>query len=199
MYSLLVILSSKSNQSNTFLRSLASLQYDPAHFNRYFEDKAECKYNAGTKTEYSSPPSSAGPPPPTASTGKTSTSSSSNKKSKNSSTIELDFVPLMVTTAAVAVSACVTSESRDDRSSDAEIKCEPINALAYDFPNVEMWNDDKRSKVDKNSFHSNDEMSNVESHWEGVADKSDFNKISSQQLQQFDVQRVGHGEVGPIQ
>lgn len=56
-----------------FFRSLATLQYDPAHFNRYFEDKAECKYNAGAKTEYSSPPSSAGPQPPTASTGKTST------------------------------------------------------------------------------------------------------------------------------
>jgi hypothetical protein len=100
----------------------------------------------------------------------------------------------MVTTAAVAVSACV---ARDDRSNDAEIKCEPINALAYDFPNVEMWHDDKRSKVDKNSFNSNDEMSN----WDGgVADKSDvvdvddFNKISSQQLQQFEMQRVGRGQ-----
>lgn len=150
-------------------RSLASLQYDPAHFNRYFEDK-ECKYNAGAKTEYASPPSSAGPQPPTATTGKTSMKKGG---AKNSSTVDLEFVPLVVTS---------ETGDADERSTEAEIKCE-MSTATFDYANVEIWSD-KRSNE-----KVVDLISSVP-HWE--SEKTDhhhndqFNKIHP-----FQVERVG--------
>jgi hypothetical protein len=171
-----------------FTRSLATLQYDPAHFNRYFEDKAECKYNAGgTKTEYASPPSSAGPQPPTASTGKTPSSGSGKKSgAKNSAPLELEFAPLLLT----------APEPRQ-QDAQADVKCEPMTALAaaaaFEFSNVELWTgepSDKSAKVDKNAF---DEMAQ----WPSAGDKVDeFSKMPGHP---FHADRVGGGEVGPIQ
>ena len=149
---------------------MATLQYDPAHFNRYFEDK-ECKYNAGTKTEYSSPPSSAGPQPPTASTGKTSSAYSSIKKigTKNSSTADsLDFVPL------------VTAVD-DERSDEAVIKCEMSSVAAaaaaatFHYANVEIWSD-KRLGSDNNDDGGKG-LSHEQHPWDGEKAEDDQGPI----------------------
>ena len=100
------------------------------------------------------------------------------------------------------MSDCVTPQQQEQRDenvspSDADIKCEPIpTSLAYEFSHPELWdeNSDKRSKIDKvPSYHHPED---VEPNWV-LTNKSDhdFNKISGHDLHQFDVDRVGPGEV----